>query len=401
MINNITDDTLEKLKNFFSSFPDLESFKRGYIDVYKPSNVTAIIELFEATKGNSEVWQLYKYLVSKETLRIDKILKGTENITIEDIIKTINKYEKSKYKRVIIKLDNQNYEDIDKLLGLGIDVYISVAGDRGLCTIEEFKIMREFFNDFRQNTLSYNLSDLEKITLAYDHVKFFLYNKEQSDKLSDSRSIVKSISTGNIVCEGYCRILCQLLKELGLNSNLVFIEPTMEENSGHVRVILRVVDKKYNIDGIFVFDPTYDSSMDMALVQHSDESLSYETKSKQKEDDTVVEKMPSDIRYLFYMIPIEEYKKYFKGEKIKKIVKYPSGERIELSEDLITVLEYDDQQPRNDFIMDILPDLLLKVKKIEGYSNEQIENNIVHSMNILKQDRYGRFDKYGKKGNAL
>lgn len=394
----MTDEKLEQIKRFFDNYASLDEFIEKYINVHKPSNSEALIQLFNETKSNSDVWELAKFLRSTDTLRLDKLM--TQNVTIEDIINLSQKYDLSKYKRTLIKLDNKNYEDIDKLSNLPTDIYIKVSGDKGICTLDEFKKMREFFNNFTSRYSTYHLSNLEKITLAYDYIKFFSYNETQDDRLAESRSIAKSIVSGNIVCEGYSRIFCQLLSEMGFNSNLIFIEPNEKEKGGHVRVILNIKDEKYNINDVFAFDPTWDSNHDMSLITHSDGSIGYEIESWLKQGDTIIEKLPSDIRYLFYMVPIHEYSKYFSKEKIEKIEKYPSGELIELSEQLMTILNYDNHKPKDNFIFDFIQELLYKVKKVEGYKDDQIEEYIHHVIKILNQDRYGRFDKYKLQGDA-
>lgn len=389
---NMNDEKLEQIKSFFNNYGSLDEFIEKYINVQKPSNAEALIQLFEETKSNSDTWELAKFQRSIDTLRLDKLM--SPNMLVEDIINLSKKYDLSKYKRIMIKLENRNYDDIDKLSSLGINIYIKVSGDKGICTLDEFKKMREFFNSFTNQYSTYNMSNLEKITLAYDFVKFFSFNETQNDRLTDSRSIAKSIATGNIVCEGYCRIFCQLLSEMGINSNLVFIKPNKKEKGGHVRVILNIKDEKYNINDVFAFDPTWDSNQNMSVVSHSDGSIGYEIQSWLKDGDTVIEKLSSDIRYLFYMIPIHEYSKYFSNEKIEKIKKYPSGELIELSNQLMTVLNFNDHKPKDSFIFDFIQELLYKVKKVEGYKDEQIKEYIHHAIEILKQDRYGRFDKY-------
>ena len=388
----MTDEKLEQIKLFFNNFANLDDFIKQYINVQKPSNADALIQLYKDTKASEDTWEFSKFQRSIDTLRLDK--SSFQYTTIDDIMNLTQNYDLSKYKRIMIKLENKNYDDIDKLSNLGNDIYIKVSGDKGMCTIEEFKKMREFFNEFAERYSSYNLSDLEKITLAYDHVKFFSYNDSQDDNLTNARSIAKSIFTGNIVCEGYSRIFCQLLSEMGISSNLVFTDPNAKEPDGHVRVILNVKDEKYNVNDIFAFDPTWDSNQNMSLVNHSDGSVEYEVESWLKPDDTVIEKLPSDIRYLFYMIPLHEYSKYFPNEQIEKIQKYPSGELIELSEQLMTVLNYNDYEPRDKFVFDFIEELLYKVKKVEGYTNEQIEEYTQHTIELLNQDRYGRFDKY-------
>ena len=387
----MTDLDLDKVKSFFDRYATLDEFTKLYIDVHNPSNTEAMIQLFCLSKGTDNAWKLTKLLRSEETLRLDKMMP--KKATINDIINKTKEYDLNKYKRIMIKLDNKNYDDLDSLSTLGIDICIMVSGDKDICTIEEFKKMREYFNFFVNSYSTYNLSNLEKITLAYDYVKFFSYNEQQGNKLTESRSIVKSINSGHIVCEGYSRIFCQLLSEMGIDSNLLFTEPTKKDIGGHVRVILNVNDKKYGISGDFVFDPTWDANKDMYFVSHSDETTGYEIESWLKQGDTIIEKMPSDIRYLFFMVPLHEYSKYFADEKIEKIQKYPSGESIQLTNDIIEKIEYNDGNPKDDFIFNFIQDLIYKTKKIEGYNDEQIENNIHHITEILKQDRYGRYDK--------
>lgn len=397
----MNDEKMEQIKKFFENFTDLNDFIERYINVNKPHNSAALIEFFNNSKSHSDTWELYKYLTSCESLRLDKFLKSNNDIKIDEIIELANKYDLTKYKRIIITLDNKNYENIEQLATLNLDIFIKVKGDKTICSLEEFQNMRHFFNHFKNQYSSYQMTNLEKITLAYDYVKFFTYNTENSDKLTDSRSIAKSIKTGFIVCEGYSRIFCQLLKELGLDSNLLFIKPNEQEKSGHVRVIVNVKDNKYNIGEPFVFDPTWDSNMNMALVQHDDKTISYETKVNQKETDTILVNMPSDIRYLFYMIPLYEYNKYFNNEKIEKIEKYSTGEKIELSETLIDAINFNDCQSRQKLVLEILPTISKKIKKIEGYNEEQIENYINHVINILEQDRFGKFNKYSNSNTNI
>ena len=392
----MTDEKMEQVKTFFSNFSDLEDFKKRYISVNNPQNADALIDFFNNSHSNSDTWELYKYLRSSESLRIDKIIGNKQNITINDILELTQKYDLNQYKRIIISLDNKDYNEIEKLATLNLDIFIKVNGDKSICSLEEFLNMRNFFNSFKMQYSNYQLTNLEKITLAYDYTKFFSYNIENSDRLTDSRSIAKSIKTGFIVCEGYCRIFCQLLKEMGIDSHLLFIKPNQQEKGGHVRVIANVKDDKYNVIEPFIFDPTWDSNMDMALVQHEDKTISYEIKKYLKENDTILENMPSDIRYLFYMVPIYEYQKYFKDEEIEKIEKYATSESIVLNDQLMDAINFNDYQSRQNIILELLPKILIKTKKIEGYTDEQIEKYIQHAINIMNQDRFGRMDKYNK-----
>ncbi len=383
----MSDEHLEMVKDVLKDFKDYEDLKTRYIDVYHPKNEEMLKLLFDSIKLGEDAWNHIKYLYSNESLRIDKLQRKLDNFTIKDIINLINNNNLSNYKRIIIKLDNINYDDLEELDKINLPIFIEVNGDKGLCTLSEFKNMRKVFNDFNKNYGTYILSPLEKITLAYDYVKFYYYNMEESHKKTDSRQLSKLLNTGNIVCEGYCRMFCQLLKEMGLSSYLVFIE-------GHVRVIVSVKDEKYNVNNIYAFDPTWDSDLEMALVKQEDGNESYKMKSNIKETDMIIEKMPSTIRYNFYMIPLYEYSKYFPDDKFVEIVKYGTEEKIDLEGVFSKAVHFNDNLPRNNESINLLMQILPKIKKIEGYNNEQIEHYIENAINIMNQDRFGKYDKY-------
>ena len=394
----MTDKELDDLKDFMDSFADLEDFKKRFI-ILHPGKEEAFIRYFNQSRGTPEVWEMSKIFNSKETVRLDNIYRSNPDVTIDELLDELKKYDLTKYKRVLIKLSNANYDNIDKLSDIGLDINILVQGDNGYCTLKQFKAMRNFFNDFSNRYNTYNLSMLEKITLAYDYVKFFYANNETSDRLTDSRSIAKCISTGNIVCEGFSKMFCQLLSEMGINSNLIFIEPNSNEESGHVRVILRVDDDKYNVHDNFIFDPTWDSAKNTKLVCDKSGHEYFKSERYLKSDETVIRDIPSDCRYLYYMIPIEEFKKYFSNETIEKIVKYPSNKQIILSEDLKLIFNYNDKNQRDNTVLSYIEDLLRKTKKVEGYNDEQIELFISDAIGILNQLRFGIWDEYANKGD--
>ena len=382
------DKELDEIKQFFDIFDTEEKFIDMFINVVNPPDADRMLSFYRETKKGSEVWEISKILRSTESLRLD----NNEFDTIDDIIDVVNKSDIDKYKRVVIKLDNKNYDDIDKLLNIGKDVYIKVNGDIGICTIDEFKKMREYFNNFVNNYSSYNLSNLEKVTLAYDYVKFFSYNEELDDSVSDSRSIAKAICGGNIVCQGYSMIFCELLKEMGIDSNVVYTKFEDEKKGGHVRVAANINDEKYNVNDTYFFDPTYDANYDMSYVQHNDGSNEYVIDTLLKSDDIILEKLPSDIRYLFFMVPIDEYSKYFKGEKVERIEKYPSLEEVQLTDDMKVKLCNNDMKRKDKFVLNYIGDLLSKTKRIEGYGDEQIDKYINQVIEILNQDRFGKYD---------
>ena len=135
----------------------------------------------------------------------------------------------------------------------------------------------------------------------------------------------------------------------------------------------------------------------MSLVKHEDESISYVTGPKIKQKDIILEKLPSEIRYIFYLIPLYEYNKYFSNEQIEKIKSFQTGENLDLTDGLIKIINYNDSKPKENYVLNILENLLFKTKKIEGYSEEQIKNFINHAILLLKQERYNIINKNIKK----
>lgn len=93
------------------------------------------------------------------------------------------------------------------------------------------------------------------------------------------------------------------------------------------------------------------------------------------------------------MVPLDEYGKYFPNETIKSVRKFPLNKELEFTEKQLKFFQYNDGKPRNKFILDFLPDLLTRTKKIEGYSDDEILNFVNHAINIVNQTRFGRLDK--------
>ena len=59
---------------------------------------------------------------------------------------------------------------------------------------------------------------------------------------------------------GYSQLLRQLLKEIGIKScSYSTIIRDNDDKLKHQRLIVKVEDDKYGIDGLYIFDPTWDS----------------------------------------------------------------------------------------------------------------------------------------------
>ena len=99
---------------------------------------------------------------------------------------------------------------------------------------------------------SYDLSPLEKIMFVYDRVKYRLY-EDDLDDINSSRDLDKVLNGDKIVCAGYSNLFTAVLTSLGINSI-----PVIDLNIKHQRSLAYIKDAKYNIDGVYAFDPTWD-----------------------------------------------------------------------------------------------------------------------------------------------
>ncbi len=389
----MTDKELKEIEKLFAKFNTFDEFINKVYHGESSQNSGAIKEMYDAYKLGLDAWEMMKYFRSSETLRIDREQRKNDAYKIEDILNFIKKHDLSKYKRVIITLDNIDYDNIDELLKLNIEVFIDLKGDTGLCTIEEFKNVREFFTYFRNTYSKYDLSPLEKITLAYDYCKFYLYMDEENGRKTESHAIAKILETGNIVCAGYSVIFCQLLKELGIDNTYLFAIHDDLPGDDHMRVIVDVKDPKYHVSNLFIFDPTWDSEHEMMLVSNNSQT-SYKMKEELKKDDIVIKKLPSWIMYLFYMINLYEFRKYFPEEEIMIIKKYGSEEPIKIEGLVKEAFEFNDKKPRDDWTVNLIKEILPKIKKIEGYNDDEIKEYVNDAVNIMYQYRFGLLDKY-------
>ena len=121
-----------------------------------------------------------------------------------------------------------------------------------------------------------NESPYIKYLYAYNIVKQFREYKENEQDTFESRQLYKVLDSEYIVCVGFVNLLKDLLDKLeipsshysvsvdiGLNNNKT------AESAGHARLMVTLVDPKYNINGIYIADPTWDNSLDLDLYTHT------------------------------------------------------------------------------------------------------------------------------------
>ena len=187
---------------------------------------------FECDKNN-----LLKVLSLCESMKCSIVIDGTK-ISLEEYKELLDKYDFNKLYNRNIKVYYQKYNEAINIFEL-----YSIS-----CQI-----------DFIAKKIKkYNLSSFEQLILVYDIVKNNVYIKENdNDSPFTSRTLNNILNNDYIVCAGYVTMANAILKSLGNNVTSILCD-----NDTHCMGLIYINDKKYNIDGVYVFDPTFDNKKD-------------------------------------------------------------------------------------------------------------------------------------------
>ena len=246
--------------------------------MYTPLSDIDIKNLSKYLKDNVEIMFFYKD--AQNIVAVIEALKG------RDIKFTIRQSE-------IIK---DNIELFKPYANENIAVSERVDFKRYL-EVEE--ILNLMVKDIKESTLS----PYEKYLAVFKIVKEFkTYRREVADgqfNTSASCDLYEILFNDYIVCLGFSELMIALLKRVGIYATFFHVEILKEserltkedyatltraeqnDKKGtkgyHSRIIFRLVDSKYDIDGIFISDVTWNQEEDLDLYNHS--SLTpYETR---------------------------------------------------------------------------------------------------------------------------
>lgn len=263
--NKWVDVTYSELTNTYEIMLNI-SPNDNLEEVLRRENFDKLLkEVLSKIDKNDEV---YKYTIEG----INKILKTRnpilDNSTIsinaeEGIVDFIDNNPSLIGKQLIVNGEyGINDEDLNSLLsifGNHKDYKVAIEGNSEYVTIEEYEKTVQAINQIVNKIKKYNLSPLEQIMYAYDLVRDRVYTKEGEDESkSTSRDLSKALLGDKIVCVGYAVIFEKVLDELGIkNSTVILLRK--DKTSGHIRNMIFVDDPKYDIDGVYFFDATWDS----------------------------------------------------------------------------------------------------------------------------------------------
>ena len=249
-------DELDKYDDIIKKTDDLEDNIKSSLDFYEiPDKKDKITE---------SMIEFYLNVSSKELELLNNAEYVEINFPIDKVISYIKRNHILKNKKIILDgfliQDKRSFELIKKELGDIIDnIYFSIEGNDDVVNYKDclntFKTIDNIVNKINQ----YNFSPLEKIMYVYDLVRDKVYTEEdKEDNYTASRDLSSALLGDKIVCVGYAKVFHKLLDKLNIKSYLYNLKDKYDI-SGHTRNVIYVKDEKYNIDGVYFFDSTWDS----------------------------------------------------------------------------------------------------------------------------------------------
>lgn len=219
--------------------------------------------------------QNFKYINPSKEI----IIESENNETIEKILKAILSSQLNN--KIIIKVKdkekfnqsnmfkNSTYEDLNIFIH-----YSTQTIPLGLYKKTE-QTMYTFLSPIKDK----DYSPFEKFIYVYNMTKRFKKYKEVDENNNldikfQSRNLHEILFNNYMVCVGYAEMFIDFLNKIGIHATEESISVAVNKEGeelatdGHARVISHIVDQKYNIDGYYVSDPTWDNSIEYDFYNH-------------------------------------------------------------------------------------------------------------------------------------
>ena len=231
IIKNIDIDELEDADSLINA---IDSFRFDASDLPWSDNYDDLAFEDEEPLTDEERYKItYDYILSHDELK-NKIIVINDRVGVDTDIDEIKK----------------KYPGFNKL-------FVFPEGGMEPIAIEE---TQNSINDFISKIKKLDLSPLETSIIVYDYVREKVYKHEkEGSSAASSRDIYQAVKDDDIVCMGYANLYAAIMEKLDVKCELVFLNDSSDNQSGHVRNVIKLDDDKYNVHGIFISDPTYDS----------------------------------------------------------------------------------------------------------------------------------------------
>ena len=140
------------------------------------------------------------------------------------------------------------------------------------------------------------LSPFERYIFAYNKVKKFKKYRENEEDRESARNLYSILENKYMVCVGFAKMFGDLLNKLGIPNKDIDLDvdtsydeidaslkniPVLDKTTemvGHARRYVYIKDDKYDIDGFYISDPTWDNDLEHDFYNHlafTDEEASF------------------------------------------------------------------------------------------------------------------------------
>ncbi len=159
-----------------------------------------------------------------------------------------------------IDLSKEDFKNkTSKWLNSKDNLYVKLNNDSDFMKVDVVKDTIDKISDIVDLIKSHHLSPLEEDIYAYDIARSKVYKSEGKDEpYENSRDLSKVLKGDEIVCLGFANLYDAILTALGHKTRVFSLKKT-DKDEAHAEVIEKIKDDKYNINGIFISDPTWDS----------------------------------------------------------------------------------------------------------------------------------------------
>lgn len=189
--------------------------------------------------------------------------------SIEDVINYLHNNPELKEKNICYVNQDNRFEVSEKGLqeasnifeiikeSTGCEVSFVFAGNEHPSKIEDIKKVIDIINKIVSEVKSLNLSPFEETLYVYDIIRGRQYKEEDANEAYfKSRDLVSVLLGDKIVCVGFVNLFNTILKKLNILCTKFRITSVDPDEAGHVQTLVYLIDSKYNIEGLYIYDPT-------------------------------------------------------------------------------------------------------------------------------------------------
>ena len=225
-------------------------------------------------------------------------------------------------------LDITDYDRLMKLMDKYADImdkiYVSLNGNADYISLMDCYKTMNAIKQQADGIKQLGLSPMETIMYVYDIVRNRVYTLENEDESYHKSRDLKDVIFGDkIVCLGYANIFRALLDYLGIENYIVHLNDKNNINRGHARNIAYIKDDKYDIDGVYYFDPTWNSKKENETNEYL-YRYSYFAKTRKYMDDDKTYDFEETSCPLYSIDMDKKIKKIIDSEDYEKLKPYIS-----------------------------------------------------------------------------